>query len=97
MSSNWRKIAQNGLFFENFVKKMLFPLHRNRFSLFSLIRMPLGAKTTINSHGGVEKGPKSLKIGIFFDNFVQKIVGRKWFVGGPHGGLTLEITWSEFS
>ena len=66
--------------------------------------MPLGSKTTINSHGGVEKGPKthkngpkSLKIGIFFDNFVQKIVGRKWFVGGPHGGLTLEITWSEFS
>ena len=47
-----------------------------------------------NTH---KNGPKSLKIGIFFDNFVQKIVGRQWFVGGPHGGLTLEITWSEFS
>ena len=44
------KSLKMGIFDENSVEKMLFSIYTYRFSLFSLVTMPLEAKTTINSH-----------------------------------------------
>ena len=48
---------------QNPSKKCFLSIYENGFPHFSLIRMFLGAKTTINSHGDVEYGPKTHKNG----------------------------------
>ena len=54
--------AQNWPFFLKFGPKKCFKsIYRNEFSHFSLIRMPLGAKTTIKSHGGYRLRAQNFK------------------------------------
>ena len=79
------KSLKMGIFVENFIKKMLSSLYRNGFSLFLLIKMPLKAKKNINRVVKAARGvqlepqrrqidPKSLKKGLFVENFVKKML-----------------------